>query len=420
MYINFMLHRFLFIVILLSVVALGRPSSVNDVPLDSVMHLFVQNSDTDTSKKLDLAETSAKVEIVSNYRDSLEKERFYAMYYRNTIENLLNKGEVESLKKVVEEAELFDRNASAFHVFYANDILVVKYFLKDFEFLAQVDYVKGLLNSSIHADLRSALYSTLKREIETGKIEETLREIPNESNRVFVYIILNSLFENNWGVSQLIEKYKYKLTDEKQLYFLVTRFWKKEDFDTKNYAAFSWGAAIIKPVGSLANKVGWTPGMYVGIDFIRNDFLYEWFMDINGCQNKEPDSLQFYDMRWDFDFGYTFIKTKNVFLYGYATVGFGMNAFNVRGKGVGDKANDDLPYQFYPTFGAGAMVDLFFTEKGRTHNGLRFRTGIRSIFSGNVLKTSGVRLYASIEWTFREYSKKQVDFDYSFREKGEK
>ena len=137
-----MLHRFLFIVILLSVVALGRPSSVNDVPLDSVMHLFVQNSDTDTSKKLDLAETSAKVEIVSNYRDSLEKERFYAMYYRNTIENLLNKGEVETLKKVVEEAELFDRNASAFHVFYANDILVVKYFLKDFDFLAQVDYVK--------------------------------------------------------------------------------------------------------------------------------------------------------------------------------------------------------------------------------------------------------------------------------------
>jgi hypothetical protein len=79
-----------------------------------------------------------------------------------------------------------------------------------------------------------------------------------------------------------------------------------------------------------------------------------------------------------------------------------------------------MPYQFYPTFGAGAIVDLFFTDKGRIHNGLRFRTGIRSIFSGDVLKASGVRLYASIEWTFREYSKKQVDFDYSFREKGVK
>ncbi|SIN98296.1 hypothetical protein SAMN05720758_0876 [Fibrobacter sp. UWB11] len=415
-----MLHRFSLFVFFLSVVAFCGPSFADDVPLDSVMHLFVQNPDTDTSKKLDFDETSAKAKIVANYRDSLEKERFYAMYYRNTIEDLLNKGEIERLKTVVEEAELFDRNASTFHVFYANDILVIKYFLKDYDFLAQVDYIKDLLNSSIHADMRSALYRTLKREIETGKIEENLREVPNESDRVFVYIILNSLFENKKGVSQLIEKYKYQLTDEKQLYFLVTRFWQKEDFDTKNYAAFSWGAAIIKPVGSLADKVGWMPGMYIGIDFIRNDFLYEWFMDINGCQNKEPDSLQFYDMRWDFNFGYTFIKNKNVFFYGYATVGFGMNAFNIRGKSVGDKANDDMPYQFYPAFGAGAIVDLFFTDKGRIHNGLRFRTGIRSIFSGDVLKASGVRLYASIEWTFREYSKKQVDFDYSFREKGVK
>ena len=65
-------------------------------------------------------------------------------------------------------------------------------------------------------------------------------------------------------------------------------------------------------------------------------------------------------------------------------------------------------------------MDLFFTEKDHIHHGLRFRTGVRSLFSGDVLKTSGVRLYASLEWTFREYTKKPIDFDYSFRESGVK
>ena len=152
--------------------------------------------------------------------------------------------------------------------------------------------------------------------------------------------------------------------------------------------------------------------MYLGIDFIRNDFLYEWFMDINGVQNKDPDSLQFVDMRWDFNFGYTFLKNDNIFLYGYATAGFGMNSFYVRGKNSNDKSNDDLPFQFYPSFGAGVMMDLFFTDRGRFHNGLRFRTGFRSPFSGDVLKKSGIRLYASIEWTMHEYTKRPVQFDF--------
>lgn len=151
MYIDFMLHRFLLIVILLSVVVLGRPSSASDVPFDSVMYLFVQNPDTNTSKKLNYVETSANVEIVSNYKDSLEKERDMAVFYRNTIEHILEHSSkddrMESLKKVVEEAEIFDQNASVYHVFYANDKLVIKYFLKDFEFLSQVDSVKPLLKN---------------------------------------------------------------------------------------------------------------------------------------------------------------------------------------------------------------------------------------------------------------------------------
>ena len=423
LYINFMLHRFSLLFILVLATAFGMlcvPSFADDVPLDSVMHLFVQNPDTNASKKLQFVETSPNAEYPSSYRDSLEKERKMAVLYRSAVEKALDEDRFEDLKRILDEVEIFDRNALMFSALHVNDKLILKYFVKDFEFLSQVDYVKTLLNPSIHGDKRSVLYSKLKREIETGKIEKTLREVSNESDRVFVYIVLNSLFVNKEIVSELIEKYKYQLTNEKQLYFLVTRFWYKEEFDTSSYGAFSLGAAIIKPLGRLSDKVGLTPGMYVGIDFVRSDFLYEWFMDINGCQNKEPDSLQFYDMRWDFNWGYTFVKNKHVFLYGYATLGFGMNAFNVRGKSNDDKENDDMPYQFYPAFGAGAMIDLFFTEKGSTHNGLRFRTGLRSIFSGDVLKASGVRWYASIEWTFHEYSKKQVDFDYSFRKNGVK
>lgn len=424
MYIDFMLHRFLLIVILLSVVVLGRPSSASDVPFDSVMYLFVQNPDTNTSKKLNYVETSANVEIVSNYKDSLEKERDMAVFYRNTIEHILEHSSkddrMESLKKVVEEAEIFDQNASVYHVFYANDKLVIKYFLKDFEFLSQVDSVKPLLKKHIKGDLHSAVYLKLKREIETGEMEESLREIPDESDRAFIYIVLNSMFRYKEDVSSMIENYKYQLTDEKQLYFLVNRFWHKENYDSKKYFAFSWGGAVIKSFGRLSDKIGLSPGMYLGIDFVRKDFLYEWFMDINGCQNKELDSLQFYDMRWDFNFGYTFLKKDHLNLFGYVSAGLGMNGLSARGKDSNDKANNDLPTQFSPAFGAGVMVDLFFTEKDHIHHGLRFRTGVRSLFSGDVLKTSGVRLYASLEWTFREYTKKPIDFDYSFRESGVK
>lgn len=410
------------------------PSFAADVPLDSVKHLFVQNpssanlhtpNSNDSLKKANAkmtsVETSPNIEVPQSYAEIVKKEREEALLYRLAMVKALDEDRFDDLEQIVKDAEAYERTAKMYPVFFANDRFLIKYFLKNFEYLSNVDSVSKLVISNENYDeLQGTLYRKLRREIESGKLEESVKNIENKSDRVFVYIILNSFFEKKEEVSSLIEKYKYQLTNDKQLAFLIKRFWKKEELDESNYTAFSWGAAIVKSLGSLSDKIGLSPGMYLGIDFIRSNFIYEWGMDFNGVQNKDPDSLQFYDMRWDFNFGYTFVKSKHVLLYGYGTVGFGMNAFNVRGKESKDKASDDLPYQFYPTFGAGAIVDLFFTDKGRFHNGLRFRTGFRSLFSGDVLKTSGIRLYASIEWTLHEYKKEPVEFDYSFRKNGVK
>ena len=432
-----MLHRFSHLFIFVFVTAFGMLcvlSFAADVPLDSVKHLFVQNPNSaslhsknsnvtsnGSSDTLTTVETSPNIEVLQSYAETAKKEREEALLYRLAMSKALFEDRYDDLAQIVKDAEAYEQTAKVYPAFFANDRFLIRYFLKDFDYLCNMAFVSKLvIENEVYDEFQGTLYRKLRREIESGKLEETVKNIENESDRAFVYIILNSFFEKKKEVSSLIEKYKYQLTKEDQLKFLVERFWLKEELDENSYGAFSWGGGIVKSLGSLSDKIGLSPVMYLGIDFIRNDFLYEWGMDINGVQNKDPDSLQFYDMRWDFNFGYTFIKNKHVFLYGYGTVGFGMNAFNVRGKDSKDKSKDDLPYQFYPAFGAGAMVDLFFTDKGHFHNGLRFRAGFRSLFSGDVLKASGVRLYASIEWTLHEYTKKPVDFDYSFRENGVK
>ena len=388
-------------------VAENAPDSVS---LNSVMHLFVQNPNTQDS--LVFVETSPNMYIPDDMNAVVASEKNEALIYRLAMEKALEEDRIDDLKQVLQEAESFNRNAKFYRAFYGNEQLILRYFIGDFDCLSNVDSVSRMLKQSYPDELQDELNRKLWKHIESGKIEEYLKGVDDESNRAFIYIVMNSLFKNKTMTSKLIEKYRPQLTDKKQLYFLVTRFWEKEEFDAKNYSAFSLGAAVIKSLGGLADKINWSPGMYLGIDFIRNDFLYEWFMDINGVQNKDPDSLQFVDMRWDFNFGYTFLKNDNMFLYGYATAGFGMNSFYVRGKNSNDKSNDDLPFQFYPSLGAGVMMDLFFTDRGRFHNGLRFRTGFRSLFSGDVLKKSGIRLYASIEWTMHEYTKRPVQFDF--------
>lgn len=77
--------------------------------------------------------------------------------------------------------------------------------------------------------------------------------------------------------------------------------------------------------------------------------------------------------------------------------------------------NDKLPYQFYPTFGAGILLDLFFTEMKETsenHHGIRFRVGVKNIWADDLVQKNGFRLYASVEWQFHEVNEKKVKFDY--------
>ena len=361
---DFMLNRFLLIVILLSVVAFGQLSS--------------------------------GVEDSSSYRDSLEEERYSAEFYRNLIERIIvhspKEDLVDSLKKVVEEAEAFDQNASVHHVFHANDKLVIKYFLKDFEFLSQVDSVEDWLKGNIYGDMQSAMRQKLRREIYTGDVEKTLMEVSDESNRVFIYIVLNILVEGESEGSFLFEKNKSHLTNKKQLNYLVNRYEKKVRIKKKDSNKMFMGVGGIKPLGDIADTLSNSGfGINCGQDWIRGNLLYEILVTIEFFDTKKPESWRFADLGFHFNFGYKLTNWYYLNLFATATVGF---AFNYLGDLKDESGKNVSPTQFYPTFGANLIADIWPNNL----SGLRFRGGVNNLWSDKVVKSSGVRLYASIEW----------------------
>ena len=365
-------------------------------------------------------------QLLNVFRLTLENEQKAAADYRTWMTKALLEDQFEDLRRIIKDAKQFEQNAKVYPVFYGNEKILLSYFAKNYDFLSNVDSIKAGSKEGRYYDvLQDVLYKKLKSEIESAKLEETLKQVENESDRAFIYIFIVGLFEKKETTTELIEKFKYQLTKQDQLRYLTENFWKKEDFDTQSYFAFSMGASVVQPLGNLCDRVKTGGGMLLGFDLVHKNYLFDLLIDINFMPLKrnpgvDPDSLQFSDGRLDFNFGYPFVIREKVKLYGVAAIGLGMNSYN---DGKGDRDKNNLPYQFYPAFGAGVLLDLFFTKIedsvsfSTNHHGIRFRAGFRSLFSGDVIKTSGVRLYAAIEWVMHEYSKAPVDFDYSFREK---
>ena len=359
-----MLNRFLLVVILLSVVVFGQPSS------------GVEDSFSD--------------------RDSLEDERYSAEFYRNTIERIIvhipKEDRADSLKKVVEEAEAFDQKSSVHHVFRGNDKLVIKYFLKDFEFLSQVDSVEDLLKGYIYGDRQAAMRQKLRREIYNGDVEEALKEVPDESDRVFIYIVLNILVEGEPEASYWFEEKKSHLTNKKQLNYLVNRYERKVRIKKRKSNKMLIGVGGLKPLGDIADTLSNSGfGINCGQDWIRGNLLYEFLATIDFFDTKKPDSWRFADLGFHFSFGYKLTNWYYLNLFATATVGI---SFNYLGNFNDENGKNVSPIQFYPTFGANLIADIWPNNL----SGLRFRGGVNNLWSDKVVKSSGARLYLSIEW----------------------
>lgn len=356
----------------------------------------------------------------SDFRKAMKQEQETVELYRALMTKALAEDRIDDLKSIVKEAESFQKNARAYPVFYDMEKMLLSYFVKDYEFLSNVDSVKDFVKHGYYYDpFRDLLYAKLKALINSGKLKETLKDVENESDRAFIYLFLRGCFESKETMTPLVEKYKFQVTKRKQLTYLVRRFWFRKEFDLEHFLAASAGGGLVVPFGSLSDKVNLGGAMDVAVDYMSDKHFYEGFLLINGSGVVNPDSLQFFDIGLIFNYGYRFFKKKYLNLYGYGSVGLGFDGLNASEE---EKKNGDLdlPSQVYPSLGAGLIADVFFTEVKKDGNGslhgIRFRAGVKNVWAHNALKASGARLFVSIEWIVHQHCEVPAKFDYSFRE----
>ena len=207
---------------------------------DSVMNLFVH--DYEDTKSLD---SLSPVEKFSE-SEMLRQEYDQVQYLRDAMRKALQDDNLERLKSLYNLVESYEKSSTYFIVHDCEKILL-KYFLSDFDSLSDVQFVSryNTRPDYVYDSFHKSLKEKLKAEIESGKLEEKLKSIENESNRYFIYIVLNGFFKYKYDIESLIEKYKFQLKKREQLDYLVVTYWNRKTVDPlKSYTFFLGGGAI--------------------------------------------------------------------------------------------------------------------------------------------------------------------------------
>ena len=79
----------------------------------------------------------------------------------------------------------------------------MKYFLGDFESLCDVQFVSryNTRPDYTYDAFNKTFKEKLKAEIESGKLDEKLKSVDDESDRLFIYIVLNGFFKYNYDIA---------------------------------------------------------------------------------------------------------------------------------------------------------------------------------------------------------------------------
>lgn len=407
-----MISKFNMILGLLSVLLMplsiyATENSEKTVSLDSVMNLFVQNTDEAT-----IEPDSAVLAQRALYLKFL-KEKAEADSLRGAMQLALAEKRYGDFKKIVDDAETFERMCKPHQVIWNSEKLWVKYFASDFSFLSNVDSVDYYK----HTTSRYGFYADLLRsEIELGTFDKTLEEIENESDRTFISLLLIKMIERKSNISDLILKNKTRITKIEQLHYLVENYWDMTALDEHRYFGLLLGVPYSLYMGDISRHVkssfgadhGWNGSF--GFDFIFDNFLHELIIDFNYGDYKDVDSLYFYDSNVDYNFGYTFLNMEYLRLYGFVSIGVGINQLFC--ENYEDDACPDKKMNHYFSYGAGGMADVLFTKRRQIQFGVRLRTGIKNVWANDLLNASGYRLYASVELLFLYYKKKKLKFEY--------
>ncbi len=379
-----------------------------EVRLDSVMHLFVQDY---VEPKNSDAGPAFVAEVMHS---AVQQEYIESEALRNAMNMALVDGRLDDYQKIVYEIEAFEKTSKYIHGILNREKILVKYFSKDFGFLSDIDSLQQTNIGWGYQGTNSVLFNVLESRIATGELEKSLKEIEDASDRAFINILLHAYVESKEKVSLLIEKYKNQLTKKEQLNYLVRKFWTKTDYDLDYYRAISMGVSLSTFLGKISDTTGTGFGGLLAFDMIRKNLFFEWLFTFQTNTIKGKDSLRIDDMNYfDFNLGYKILKKKYVHLYGFLNTGLGITDLACLGDSDGMRTCPDSPQQFYPIYGAGVVLDIFFTDVCKDHMGLRFRGGVKNIWADRVVQSSGFRLYASIELSIFEYKEKNFEFEYA-------
>lgn len=263
--------------------------------LDTYMNLFVQDFDSTQAAATELRIERNPEKMIERYRENA-KEAFL-------------EGNYDSLKVIMENGNLYADSIHWESAFSRSEYFAVNFLMKDFESLKNVDSLPHYWECRSYDEFCQTLRSRMADMDFSHEMEMILNEIEDESDRAFVRIVLNQFVSNDKvKTTELIEKYRPQLKNKRQLYFLVENFWSKFEYDKDNYFVFSMGPAFVKMFGDVSKKVDDGFGFFLGLDWIRKGFFYEWFMNFQFNHVSEPDTLRMTDCGFDFNFGHWLVN----------------------------------------------------------------------------------------------------------------
>ena len=157
--------------------------SAEPVAHDSVMNLFVH--DYENTKSPD---SLSPVEKFSE-SEMLRQEFDQVLYLRNAMKKALQDDNLERLKTLVDVADSYEKSSTYFIV-HDCEKLLLKYFLGVFDSLSDVQFVSryNTRPDYVYDAFHKTLKEKLEAEIESGKLDERLKSVDDESNRYFIYI----------------------------------------------------------------------------------------------------------------------------------------------------------------------------------------------------------------------------------------
>ena len=368
-----------------------------DVPgvRDSVMNLFVH--DYEESK---FPDSLSPVEKFSE-SEMLRQELDQVKYLRDAMKKALQDDDLDRLKKLADVVDSYEKSSTYFIV-HDCEKLLLKYFLGEFDSLSDVHFVSSYNTRPdfVYDTFHKTLKEKLKSEIESGKLDEKLKSVEDESDRFFIYIVLKGFFKYEYDIASLIEKHKLQLKKRKQLEYLVDTYWDRKTVDPLKSYTFFLGGSYVVLLGNISDKVENGFGFYGGTNWFWKNVSFESQMNAHFSDVRSSDTLHFYNLGLNLNVGYFF---RNISLLCYLTTGVEANFYG-ENKSYDDKDRSSKDAdQFYPVYGAGVLYDMLI---------LRFRAGVKNIWGDNTVKASGFRFYMSVEFALPVLKMKPVEFVY--------